>query len=127
MTLDIRLQVLCGLYSERWYHGAREVRSRLPARTCVRLSVGDFRPRITVEGRVFLCFFLMSGGISGNSRALGRFSHEVKQLWHYWLKRRSRAAKEGERLWRLLEERFRLPPARLVRKTDPQRQWSLPT
>jgi len=66
-------------------------------------------------------------GISGNSRALGRFWHEVKQLWHYWLKRRSRAAKEGERLWRLMEERFRLPPARLVHKTNPQQQWSLST
>jgi RNA-directed DNA polymerase len=65
-------------------------------------------------------------GISGNSRALGRFWHEVKQLWHYWLMRRSRAAHEGERLWRLLVERFRLPPARLVHKTtNPQLTWSL--
>jgi group II intron reverse transcriptase/maturase len=65
-------------------------------------------------------------GISGNSRALGCFWHEVKQLWHYWLKRRSRAAKEGERLWQLLETRFRLPTARIVHKSiNPQLTWSL--
>ncbi len=65
-------------------------------------------------------------GISGNGRALGCFWHEVKQLWHYWLKRRSRAAKEGERLWRLMEERFRLPPARIVHTSiNPQLVWSL--
>jgi len=66
-------------------------------------------------------------GISGNSRALGRFWHEVKQLWHYWLQRRSRAAKAGERLWQLLAERFRLPRERLVHKTiNPQLVWSFP-
>lgn len=27
-------------------------------------------------------------------------TNEVKQLWHYWLKRRSRAAEEGERYHR---------------------------
>jgi RNA-directed DNA polymerase len=65
-------------------------------------------------------------GISGNCRALGCFWHEVKQLWHYWLKRRSRAAKEGERLWRLMEERFRLPLARIVHTSiNPQLAWSL--
>ncbi len=67
-------------------------------------------------------------GISGNSRMLGRFWHEAKQLWHYWLKRRSRAASEGERLWRLLEERFRLPPARLVHTYHHhQSKWSFPS
>lgn len=65
-------------------------------------------------------------GISGNSHALGRFWHEVKQLWHHWLHRRSRAAKEGERLWNLLTEHFRLPRARLVHKTTHhQLTWSL--
>ena len=78
-----------------------------------RMPATDGSPRYKIDG------------ISGNSRALGCFWHEVKQLWHYWLKRRSRAAKEGERLWQLMEERFRLPPARLVHKTNPQRQWSL--
>lgn len=67
-------------------------------------------------------------GISGNCRALGCFWHEVKQLWHYWLQRRSRAAKEGARLWKLLEERFRLPTARIVHKSiNPQLTWSLST
>ena len=67
-------------------------------------------------------------GVSGNSRALGGFWHAVKQLWHYWLRRRSRAAQEGARLWDLLETRFRLPRARIVHKTiDPQLTWSLST
>ena len=65
-------------------------------------------------------------GISGNSRALGSFWHQVKQHWHYWLKRRSRAAKEGERLWKLLEGRLGLPRARIVHRTiNPQLTWSL--
>lgn len=64
-------------------------------------------------------------GISGNSQALGGFWHEVKQLWHHWLQRRSRTVTQSRGLWTLLEERFRLPPARLVHKTiNPQLAWS---
>jgi group II intron reverse transcriptase/maturase len=67
-------------------------------------------------------------GVSGNSRALGGFWHAVKQLWHYWLRRRSRAAQEAARLWDLLATRFRLPRARIVHKAiDPQLTWSLST
>ena len=67
-------------------------------------------------------------GISGNSRALGCFWHAVKQLWHYWLRRRSRAAQEAQPLWDHLELRFRLPRARLVHTAiDPQLKWSLST
>jgi group II intron reverse transcriptase/maturase len=66
-------------------------------------------------------------GIRGNSRALGRFWHEVKQLWHYWLQRRSRTATQSRSLRTLLEERYCLPPARLVHKSiNHQLTWTFP-
>jgi RNA-directed DNA polymerase len=65
-------------------------------------------------------------GIRGNYRALARFRDEAKRLWHYWLSRRSRETKGVGRLWRLLNEHFRLPAARIVHAA-PVRQlaWSL--
>jgi group II intron reverse transcriptase/maturase len=67
-------------------------------------------------------------GIRGNYRALANFRHEATRLWHYWLKHRSRAKNNGRRLWRLLNERFRLPAARIVHvATPPQLTWSLRT
>ena len=32
-------------------------------------------------------------GITGNTRALSRFLHEVERVWRYWLNRRSARAK----------------------------------
>jgi len=50
-------------------------------------------------------------GITGNSKALSRFRHEVGRRWRAWLNRRSqRARMTWERMNRLLE-RFPLPPA----------------
>jgi RNA-directed DNA polymerase len=65
-------------------------------------------------------------GIRGNSRALGCFRREAARLWHYWLNRRSREGDDGERLRRMLNERFLLPLASLVHPTRPQ-QVALPT
>jgi group II intron reverse transcriptase/maturase len=67
-------------------------------------------------------------GIRGNHRALANFCHEATRLWHYWLRRRSREKNGAERLWRLLHERFRLPPARIVHAAPNQQlAWSLRT
>lgn len=64
-------------------------------------------------------------GIRGNSRALGRFHHEVKRLWHYWLNRRSRESDGGARLWKVLSEHFLLPLPRIVHgASSPQLRWS---
>jgi group II intron reverse transcriptase/maturase len=53
-------------------------------------------------------------GIRGNSRALGRFLCAAMRSWHYWLNHRSAEKNAGARIWRLLNERFRLPAPRLV-------------
>lgn len=53
-------------------------------------------------------------GIRGNIRALARLREEARQCWHYWLCRRSRLKGDATRLWRLLNERFRFPPASIV-------------
>jgi RNA-directed DNA polymerase len=67
-------------------------------------------------------------GIRGNSRALACFRHRVKRWWHYWLTRRSREHTGAGRLWRLLNEHFRLPAARIVHAAQPhQLAWSLRT
>jgi hypothetical protein len=54
-------------------------------------------------------------GLKGNYLALGRFLHEVKRAWQYWLNRRSWA---GRRTWdwfhRLLR-RHPLPPPRVAK------------
>jgi group II intron reverse transcriptase/maturase len=53
-------------------------------------------------------------GLTGNARALTRFSFEVRRAWHKWLGRRSRSARMSwERFARLLE-RHPLPPVRVV-------------
>jgi RNA-directed DNA polymerase len=65
-------------------------------------------------------------GIRGNHRALAHFLHEVKRLWHYWLGRRSRGKADAAGLWELLNQRFRLPAARIVHAASPQQLvWSL--
>jgi RNA-directed DNA polymerase len=54
-------------------------------------------------------------GLTGNSRALSRFWHEVKGTWRKWLNRRSqRAGMTWERMQRLLK-RYPLPPPRIAR------------
>ncbi len=53
-------------------------------------------------------------GVTGNSRALTRFAHQVARIWRSWLDRRSRrAGMTWERMRRLLQ-RYPLPPPRIV-------------
>ena len=53
-------------------------------------------------------------GITGNSRALSRFWHEVEGVWRKWLNRRSQnAGMTWERMRRLLK-RYPLPTPRIV-------------
>lgn len=53
-------------------------------------------------------------GITGNSRALGRFLHEVKRVWRAALDRRSARARMSWGKFRLLERRYQLPAPRVV-------------
>jgi RNA-directed DNA polymerase len=65
-------------------------------------------------------------GIRGNYRALANFRREATHLWHYWLTRRSRERTGGQRLWKMLSERFPLPAARIVHAASHQQlAWSL--
>jgi group II intron reverse transcriptase/maturase len=49
-------------------------------------------------------------GITGNSRALGNFRHQVQRIWHKWLGRRSQRGITWERFNALLAF-YPLPPA----------------
>jgi hypothetical protein len=53
-------------------------------------------------------------GITGNAPALERYRYEVRRSWRKWLDRRSNRARMGWDRFRLLLERYRLPPARVV-------------
>lgn len=64
-------------------------------------------------------------GIRGNHRSLACFYREARRLWHYWLTRRSRDNRAAGRLWKLLDEHFRLPAARIVKSARQQLAWSL--
>lgn len=57
-------------------------------------------------------------GIIGNSQSLGRFKHEVQQIWRTWLRRRSAASRPHWTWQRFVEflRRNPLPPARIVRR-----------
>lgn len=52
-------------------------------------------------------------GITGNSRALARFRHELLTIWRGWLNRRSQRRKPWDWFRRLIE-RLRFPSARCV-------------
>jgi RNA-directed DNA polymerase len=54
-------------------------------------------------------------GITGNSRAIARFLHEVERLWRRWLDRRSSRAKMTWDRFRVLLHRYSLPQPRIVR------------
>jgi hypothetical protein len=53
-------------------------------------------------------------GITGNSRALGRFLHEVTRAWKKWLHRRSSRARMTWERFNLLISRYPLPWPRIV-------------
>jgi hypothetical protein len=53
-------------------------------------------------------------GITGNMRALGRYWHEVKRIWHKWLNRRSGRKHLKWDKFNLLLARYPLPQPRIV-------------
>lgn len=53
-------------------------------------------------------------GITGNSRALGRFLHEVNRAWRKWLNRRSNRARMTWEHFKLLVSQYPLPLPRIV-------------
>ena len=55
-------------------------------------------------------------GITHNSRALGRFLHEVKDIWRTWLSRRSQRGPVRWRTMHRLLERYPLPSPRIVHR-----------
>jgi RNA-directed DNA polymerase len=55
-------------------------------------------------------------GITGNSRAIARFTYGVVLVWLKWLQRRSQRAMTLERKAALLK-RYPLPPPRIIRRT----------
>lgn len=55
-------------------------------------------------------------GITGNSRALARYLHEVERLWRRWLDRRSSRAKMTWDRFRVLLRRYALPQPRIVHR-----------
>jgi len=56
-------------------------------------------------------------GITGNARSLAVFRYMVLEIWRKWLRRRSNKARKGWQWWHQLQERYPLPPARVVHST----------
>lgn len=57
-------------------------------------------------------------GITGNSRALGRFFHEVRRAWRKWLHRRSNRARMTWERFQMLVSRYPLPLPHAVNSTQ---------
>jgi group II intron reverse transcriptase/maturase len=53
-------------------------------------------------------------GITGNGEALKRLRYHVERLWRKWLNRRSWRARMTWERFRLLQDRYPLPPVRIV-------------
>lgn len=61
-------------------------------------------------------------GITGNSRRLRWYAHQVQRIWFYWLRRRTRGSRGGYKRYQDLLTRFALPRARVVHQyTVPER------
>lgn len=73
-------------------------------------SVAEQHQMLSLKVRGHYGYF----GITGNSRAIGRFLHEVERQWRRWLDRRSSRAKMTWDRFRLLLRRYSLPPARVM-------------
>jgi RNA-directed DNA polymerase len=69
------------------------------------LSVREQHKTLVAKVRGHYNYF----GITGNSRALGRFLHEVKRVWRKWLHRRSNRARMTWERFKLLYSRYPLP------------------
>lgn len=53
-------------------------------------------------------------GITGNNRALGAYWHQVKRIWHVWLRRRSQRHRLTWEGFARLLKRYPLPPPKIV-------------
>jgi group II intron reverse transcriptase/maturase len=68
-------------------------------------------------------------GVPGNARALGSFRHQVREAWHRGLQRRSQRARWTNDQRTRFDERFPLPPPRImhpyptVRFSSVDRRW----
>lgn len=74
-------------------------------------SVAEQHKMLSLKVRGHYSYF----GITGNSRAIGRFLHEVERQWRRWLDRRSSRAKMTWDRFCLLLRRYPIPPPRVVR------------
>lgn len=60
-------------------------------------------------------------GVTGNSRALGKFLELARKSWRKWLNRRNN--KKGmpwDRFNAMIRRPYALPPPRIIRRSDPQ-------
>lgn len=73
-------------------------------------SVADQHEMLSMKVRGHYGYF----GVTGNSRARGRFLHEVERQWRRWLDRRSSRAKMTWDRFRLVLRRYPLPQPRVV-------------
>jgi group II intron reverse transcriptase/maturase len=76
-------------------------------------SVAEQHKTLSLKVRGHYGYF----GITGNSRALARFLHEVERQWRRWLDRRSSRAKMTWDRYRVLLRRYPLPQPRIVHST----------
>jgi len=74
------------------------------------LSVREQHKTLVAKVRGHYNYF----GITGNSRALGRFLYEVERAWRKWLHRRSNRARMTWARFRLLVSRYPLPVPHIV-------------
>ena len=60
-------------------------------------------------------------GVTGNSRALGRFLELVRKCWRKWLNRRNNhSGMPWARFNAMIRSPYALPPPRILRRSDPQ-------
>lgn len=79
-------------------------------RRCLHLPVREQHKLLAAKVRGHYNYF----GVTGNSRALSRFLHEVERVWRKWLDRRSNRARMNWERFRLLIQRYPLPSPRVV-------------
>ena len=74
-------------------------------------SVADQQAMINRMLRGHYAYF----GVTGNSRALGRFCYEVRRRWRYWLDHRSNRLRMTWERFKQLVARYPLAPPRVLR------------
>lgn len=68
-------------------------------------------------------------GVTGNYKMIAEFRYRVERIWRHWLNRRSRKddGMSWERFRTVVQEHFKLPPARIIHKaqTEHQMTWTI--